>query len=132
MPEVVVKRVADALNQREKSVKGSKILILGVAYKRDIDDVRESPALDVIELLVERGAHVGYHDRFIPQLAIGRASLSSVPLEDLAAWDAVIIVTDHTGVDYDRVVREARLVIDTRNATKGLRRGESRSKIVTL
>jgi UDP-N-acetyl-D-glucosamine dehydrogenase len=132
MPEVVVERVADSLNERERSVKGSKLLVLGVAYKRDIDDVRESPALDVMELLLERGANVVYHDRFIASLEIGKHTFSSVPLENLAGYDAVIIVTDHSGIDYAKVVGEARLVIDTRNATKNLRKGENRSKIVTL
>ena len=85
-----------------------------------------------MELLGERGAKIAYHDRFIPQLEIGGATQRSVPLDDLSAWDAVIIVTDHSGIDYAKVVAEARLVIDTRNATKGLRRGEGRAKIVTL
>jgi UDP-N-acetyl-D-glucosamine dehydrogenase len=132
MPEIVVKRVADTLNTREKAVKGSRILILGVAYKKDIDDVRESPALDVIELLLERGAQVAYHDRHIPTLSIGAHTMSSVPLDNVGAYDATLIVTDHSGIDYAKLVAESRLVIDTRNATKDLRRGENRSKIVTL
>jgi UDP-N-acetyl-D-glucosamine dehydrogenase len=141
MPEVVLERVADALNQVERSVKGSKILVLGVAYKRDIDDVRESPALDVIALLRARGAEVSYHDPFIPNIRLGEddhghapvdaPKLSSVPFASLESYHAVVIVTDHTTIDYARVVKEARLVVDTRNATKKVREGAA-AKIVTL
>jgi len=133
MPGVVATRVADALNSREKAVKGAKVMVLGVAYKRDIDDVRESAALDVIELLEHRGAHVVYHDPFIPSFELGGHKMRSVPLDNLGGYDVVVVVTDHTGMDYARVVREARLVVDTRNVTKGLRQNpEARAKIVTL
>jgi UDP-N-acetyl-D-glucosamine dehydrogenase len=132
MPEVVVQRVADALNARERSLKGSHVLVLGVAYKRDIDDVRESPALDVLGLLAEKGAHVAYHDPHVPTVRLEHGhELTSVPLGDLGAHDAVIIITDHRTVDYARVVREARLVVDTRNATKAVR-DQARADIVTL
>jgi UDP-N-acetyl-D-glucosamine dehydrogenase len=134
MPEVVVERLAGALNDRERAVKGSRVLVLGTAYKRDIDDVRESPALDVIHLLRERGAHVAYHDPFIPELVLeeeGHAKMQSVPFENLHGYDAVVIVTDHTGIDYARVVAESKLVLDTRNATKKVRAG-ARATIVTL
>ncbi len=131
MPGIVVERVRDALNDRKQSVKGAKVLILGVSYKRDIEDMRESPALDVIELLMERGAEVQYHDPHVPTLQLPHHQLTSVPLTDLASWDAVVIVTDHTVVDYGRVVREARLVIDTRNATKQVRE-QAPGKVVRL
>ncbi len=131
MPAIVVERVRDALNDRKQSVKGAKVLVLGVSYKRDIEDMRESPALDVIELLMERGAEVQYHDPHVPTLELPHHKLTSVPLTDLASWDAVVIVTDHTVVDYGRVVREARLVIDTRNATKQVRE-QAPGKVIRL
>jgi UDP-N-acetyl-D-glucosamine dehydrogenase len=134
MPEVVVTRVADALNDRERAVRGARLLVIGVAYKRDIDDVRESPALDILELLSARGAKVAYHDPFIPSLRLGGKSsqhLDSVPLENLGAYDAVLIVTDHSQIDYARLVAEAKLIVDTRNATRGLR-ANARDKIVLL
>jgi len=125
MPEHVVERVAYALNERERSVKGSKVLVLGVAYKRDIDDVRESPAIDVMRLLEERGAKVEYHDPYIPHVrdhGHGEPTASSVPLTDarIKNADVVVIVTDHTCFDYAKVVKLAKLVVDTRNATKKL------------
>jgi UDP-N-acetyl-D-glucosamine dehydrogenase len=123
MPGFVVERVRDALNDRERSLKGAKVLVSGVSYKRDIDDMRESPAIDVIELLEQRGAHVVYHDPYVPRLAVGHEELQSVPLENLGSYDAVVIVTDHRNIDYARMVKESRLVIDTRNATKNLRAG---------
>jgi UDP-N-acetyl-D-glucosamine dehydrogenase len=134
MPHFVVTRLADALNDRERSIKGSKLLILGVAYKRDINDERESPALDIIELLKERGANVSYHDPYIPHCEFGHDShqkMSSVPLENLGSYDAVLIVTDHRSIDYARVVAEAKLVVDTRNATKPLR-AAAKATIITL
>ena len=141
MPEVVIERVADALNEVERSVKGSKVLVLGVAYKRDIDDARESPALDIIQLLRERGADVSYHDPFIPSIRLGEDDhgaapvdaprLSSVPFDRLEAYDAVVLVTDHTSFDYARLAREAKLVVDTRNATRRVREG-ARARIVTI
>ncbi len=133
MPEFVVARVGEALNERERSYKGSRILVLGVAYKRDIDDVRESPALDVIGLLKEKGANVLYHDPYIPTLELERGAehMESTELAALGSYDAVIIITDHTSIDYARVLREARLVLDTRNATKGIRAGAN-ATVVTL
>ncbi len=127
MPDHVVERVTSALNDRERSVKGAKVLILGMAYKRDIDDVRESPAIDVMRLLEQRGATVEYHDPYIPQVrdhGHGEPTASSVPLTDarLKAADVVVIVTDHTCFDYAKVVKLAKLVVDTRNATKRLGR----------
>jgi UDP-N-acetyl-D-glucosamine dehydrogenase len=123
MPEYWVGRVVDGLNDQGKAVRGSTVLVLGVAYKKDIDDVRESPALDVIRLLARRGARVLYHDPHVPRLQEDAVDLASVPLtaETLAAADCTIIVTDHTRVDYALVQRHARLVVDTRNALARVR-----------
>jgi UDP-N-acetyl-D-glucosamine dehydrogenase len=118
MPEYWVARVADRLNEQGKAVRGSAVLVLGVAYKKDIDDIRESPALDVIRLLERRGATVTYHDPHVPQVREDGVEMRSVPLtpETLRAADCVVIVTDHSGVDYAQIAREARLVVDTRHA----------------
>ncbi len=128
MPEYVVEKVATALNDRKKSVNGSRVLVLGVAYKRNIDDQRESPALEVIHLLRQRGAKVSYNDPYVP----AAAGLKSVKLTPalLRAQDCVVIATDHTDYDFAQVVALARLVVDTRNATKNVKRG--RAKIVLL
>jgi len=122
MPALVVEKVAQALNDQRKAVKGSRILVLGVAYKKDIDDMRESPALDVIRLLEEWGADVVYHDPHIPSFREDGHERLGVPLSDaeLARADAVVIITDHSGIDYQRVVDMARLIVDTRNATAGM------------
>jgi UDP-N-acetyl-D-glucosamine dehydrogenase len=132
MPRVVVGIVMDALNERGKSLKGAAVLVLGVAYKREVNDVRESPALDVMEELARRGARVTYHDPYVPAVTVHEAPLRSVPLDDAAlrAADAVVVVTDHASVDYKRVVELAPLVVDTRNATRGL--VAHRDKIVRL
>jgi len=121
MPEFVAVKVADALNERSMAVRGAKILVCGVTYKRDIDDVRESPALDIIELLQRRGAQVAYHDRHVPHLDHGGVTVPSAPLDRLADFDCVVIATDHSDVDYRALVENSRLVVDTRNATRGLR-----------
>ncbi len=121
MPEHVCARVSQALNEREKAVKGSRVLVLGVAYKRDVDDVRESPALDVMRLLEEAGARVEYHDPHVPSLEWNHGRLRSVDLRPaLESADVVVIVTDHSAFDYADVVARARTVVDTRNATRGL------------
>ncbi|MCE9636410.1 MAG: nucleotide sugar dehydrogenase [Planctomycetes bacterium] len=126
MPDYVVELVARALNQREKSVKGSNVLVLGMAYKKDIDDARESPAIDVFRLLEQRGAKVCYHDPYIPVLhgehGHGEPLAKSVPLTDeLLKWaDCVVIATDHSSFDYQRIVDNARLVVDSRNAVARL------------
>jgi UDP-N-acetyl-D-glucosamine dehydrogenase len=121
MPEYVCRRVADALNEREKSVKGSRVLVLGVSYKRDVDDVRESPALDILRLLESRGARVGYNDPYVPRLELDSAVLSSQDLfPAVEGSDLVVIVTDHSAYDYRRIVDASRLVLDTRNATRGI------------
>jgi UDP-N-acetyl-D-glucosamine dehydrogenase len=118
MPEYWVARVADKLNDQGKAVRGSTVLVLGVAYKKDIDDIRESPALDVIRLLEQRGAIVKYHDPHVPKLHEDGVELESVALtaDLLHGTDCVVIVTDHTGLDYPLVAREAKLVVDTRHA----------------
>ncbi|HEX7050700.1 MAG TPA: nucleotide sugar dehydrogenase [Longimicrobiales bacterium] len=123
MPHYVVDKVQDALNRHGRAVRGSRVLLLGVAYKKDIDDVRESPALDVMRLLEEKGAEVVYHDPFVEELAQeGREPKRSVPLTDAELEKAacVVITTDHGCVDYERVVARGRLVVDTRNATRAL------------
>jgi UDP-N-acetyl-D-glucosamine dehydrogenase len=123
MPYHVVDATAAALNTYRKPLNGSKILVLGLAYKRDIDDLRESPSLTIIELLQHRGAQVSYNDPFFPTVGRGRhydLRMTSSPLEDLGSYDCVLIVTDHSAYDYARIVREAKLVVDTRNATKGI------------
>jgi UDP-N-acetyl-D-glucosamine dehydrogenase len=124
MPILVVERVAQALNSEKKPVNGSKVLVLGVAYKKDIDDMRESPALDVIRMLEEQGAKVSYHDPHVASFREDGHQHHSVELSDseLAAADAVVIITDHSSIDYQRVVDLSRVVVDTRNATAGLSR----------
>lgn len=123
MPHHVVAAVGAALNSRNKPVNGSRVLVLGVSYKKDIDDLRESPALTIIELLRSQGAAVSYHDPFFPVLDKGRKynlQLRCVPLENLAGYDCVLIVTDHSSYDYGDIVRQSQLVVDTRNATRGI------------
>lgn len=124
MPRYMVGKAADLLNEEAKPVKGSRVLIVGVAYKRDNDDTRESPALDIIQLLADRGADVVYHDPLVPDLRHEGQDLESVPLDEArTAWaDLIVIVTDHVEVDYDLIVRSGRPVLDTRNA---LQRGTS-------
>ncbi|MBP6774383.1 MAG: nucleotide sugar dehydrogenase [Gemmatimonadaceae bacterium] len=128
MPEWVVQKVADALNDVRKSARGSRVLVLGVAYKRDIDDVRESPALDVIRLLEQRGAHVEFHDPYVLEFREDGHSRKGVELSDeMLRWaDAIVIVTDHQEVDYQRVIDHATLVVDTRNVCATLRPGRAR------
>ena len=120
MPHYVVQRTADVLNETGKPVKGSRILVLGVAYKRDIEDTRESPALDIIRLLLSKGAKVDYHDPHVPSLAHEGQPLNSVPLDSdlLEDVDTVVIVTDHTGVDYELIRKSGCPVVDTRNVMR--------------
>lgn len=123
MPYFVIDQLAAGLNEHSKSIKGSKILVLGLAYKRDIDDLRESPSLTIIELLREKGAAVSYNDPFFPTVGHGRhyaLNMTNTPLDNLGQYDAVMIVTDHTSYDYKAIVEQAKLVVDTRNATKGI------------
>ena len=123
MPYFVITQITSALNERTKSLKGSKILVLGLAYKRDIDDLRESPSLTIIELLRDKGAIVAYNDPFFPTVGHGRhydLNMTCTPLDNLDQYDAVLIVTDHSSYDYKAIVHESKLVVDTRNATKGI------------
>lgn len=131
MPEVVVSRLQDALNDKMLAVRASQILVVGVAYKRDIDDIRESPALDVIELLQQKGANVRYHDPYVPSLTLAGHSFASVPLTNLSEYDAVVVLTDHSSIDYKQLVADSVLVLDTRNATRGLQ-SYSKAKIYRL
>jgi UDP-N-acetyl-D-glucosamine dehydrogenase len=135
MPRHVVQLVQDGLNAQGKPLKGSRVLVLGVAYKRDINDVRESPALGIVDQLMHKGAEVSYHDPFISEMTLdGRGSLSGVALseETLHACDCVLIVTDHSDIDYSLVVKLAPLVVDTRNVTRKLGLAEYEEKIVRL
>lgn len=123
MPEFVVQQVAKALNGQRKPLNGSKILMLGMSYKRDIDDLRESPSLSIIELLRAEGADVLYNDPYHPTVGRGRhynLNMTSTPLTNLAQYDCVLIVTDHSDYDYGEIVRSSQLVVDSRNATKGI------------
>jgi UDP-N-acetyl-D-glucosamine dehydrogenase len=129
MPHYVVNKVNDALNDFSKSVKNSRVLIIGVSYKKDIDDLRESPALDVIQLLKNRGAKVMYHDPYVPEIKLEGVSLISADLDQgLREADCAVIITNHSHLDYQKVVECSKVVLDTRNATKGI---ES-SKVIKL
>jgi UDP-N-acetyl-D-glucosamine dehydrogenase len=133
MPRYVIRRTMEALSDRGRSLKGARVLVLGISYKKDVDDMRESPAVRLIELLHERGAQVVYHDPYVarvPRMRQHTLDMVSVPLTDdaLATADVVLIATDHSAIDYARVVDRAQLVVDTRNATRHVRAG--REKIV--
>ncbi|MFQ5877234.1 MAG: nucleotide sugar dehydrogenase [Acidobacteriota bacterium] len=133
MPHYVVTKVVDALNDRSKSVRDAKVLVLGVAYKKDVGDVRESPALDVIKLLADRGALIRYHDPFVGEITLdGGQVYRSVALDESALREAdlVLIVTDHSSYDYETIVAHAACVLDTRNATRNVR--SNREKIRRL
>ena len=124
MPYHVIASVVGALNQKKKSLNGARVLVLGVAYKRDIDDLRESPSLTIIELLQKEGAEVSYHDPYFPFIGKGRKydlQMKCSSLENLGQYDCVLIVTDHSDYDYPSIVKESQLVVDTRNATKGIK-----------
>jgi UDP-N-acetyl-D-glucosamine dehydrogenase len=137
MPSFVVRKVADSLNDDGKALRGSQVLVLGVAYKRDIDDLRESPALEIMHMLEEKGAEVSYHDPFCHEiLDDGHTSLKDLPKKSqelsadiLRAADVVLVVTDHTSVDYSQVAGQARLVVDTRGVMRGL---EGAARVVGL
>jgi UDP-N-acetyl-D-glucosamine dehydrogenase len=123
MPYHVVQSVTDALSREQKPLNGARVLVLGVAYKRDVDDLRESPALTIIELLQKKGAVVFYHDPYFPVLTKGRKydlQKTCAPLDTVGDHDCVVIVTDHSAYDYAAIVQQARLVVDTRNATRGI------------
>src|SRR5205807_4446385 len=124
MPYHVIASVINALNRQKKPLNGARVLILGVAYKKDIDDLRESPALTIIELLQKEGAQVSYHDPYFPFIGKGRKydlQMKCSEMEHLEQYDCILIVTDHSDYDYARIVREAQLVVDTRNATRGIK-----------
>jgi UDP-N-acetyl-D-glucosamine dehydrogenase len=132
MPAFVVEKAQRSLAERGVNLRGAAVLLLGAAYKADIDDWRESPALDIMRHLVDAGAHVRYHDKYVPKIEDKGMELHGVPLdESILAWaDLVLIATDHSGIDYDWVVQKSRLVLDTRNATRGITKG--RERIVLL
>ena len=116
--------MSKALNQHKKALNGSKVLVLGLAYKKDIDDLRESPSLTIIELLQKDGAQVSYNDPYFPTVGKGRKydlQMKCTPLENLGQYDCVLIVTDHSDYDYAKIVQESQLVVDTRNATHGIK-----------
>jgi len=136
MPYYVLNKVIKALNSFGKSLRGSRILVLGVAYKKDIGDARESPAIKTVSLLLKEGAKVTYHDSFIPEFKINVSEeefiLKSAPLTDelISLSDCVLILTDHSDIDYEAVAEKAKIVVDTRNATKAVKR--NRDKIIKI
>jgi UDP-N-acetyl-D-glucosamine dehydrogenase len=127
MPEYVAERVSRSLNSRfGKAVKGAKVLVIGLSYKKDVTDTRESPAYEVIEKLEERGASISYYDPFVPVSIIGGHKMKSVSLTaaEIRKNDCVVIVTDHSNIDYDFIVENAKFVLDTRNALRNIRKRE--------
>ncbi len=131
MPRYVIEKTMESLNERKKSLKGSKVLVLGLAYKKDIDDLRESPSIELIELLKEKGAKVDYNDPYIPKTHkqrehnLGMAS-KKLSAKMLAGYDVVLISTDHSDYDYKWIAKNAKLVVDTRNATANVRGGQGK------
>jgi UDP-N-acetyl-D-glucosamine dehydrogenase len=120
----VLASVAGALNRHKKALNGSRVLVLGVAYKKDIDDLRESPSLTIIELLQKEGAQVSYNDPYFPFVGRGRKydlQMKCAELKNLGEYDCILIVTDHSDYDYRDIVNQAQLVVDTRNATGGIK-----------
>ncbi len=132
MPRYVVSRIQDALNEKEQSLKGSRILVLGIAYKRDIDDVRESPILDIIDLLEQKGAHVEYYDPHVPWVEISGKLMESVKKPKYRDYHIVVLGTDHSAFDYNKIYLEAPYIFDTRNAFKNNGVEDKEQKIVTL
>jgi UDP-N-acetyl-D-glucosamine dehydrogenase len=132
MPRFVVSKVQDALNDHEKAIKGSRVLVLGTAYKPDIDDLRESPAIDVIRLLQQKGAQVSYHDPYIPHIREDDWEIDSVSdvMKAVKEADCVVIVTNHKVYDYQAIHEDAQLIVDTRNALGKL--GRTSAKVVRL
>jgi len=134
LDEYIVAKITNALNEERKSLKGSKILILGIAYKKDVDDMRESPGIEIINILKNKGSQVDYHDPFIPSFSGKRRypdlSMKSIKLDEnkLNKYDCVVIITNHSAYDYDWIVENSKLVIDTRNATASV--GNNRQKII--
>jgi UDP-N-acetyl-D-glucosamine dehydrogenase len=132
MPEHVITLVADALNERGRAVRGANVLVLGITYKPDVNDIRESPALEIVETLIRKGAHVSYADPFVPELSLEGHKLGAVAATPaaVAAADCVLILTNHSSFDYAAIAERASLVVDTRNALKAYRR--DRASVVTL
>ena len=132
MPRFAVSKIQDALNLQKKSINGSKVLIIGVAYKPDIDDLRESPALDVILYLKQKGAEVSYHDPYIPSIDHEEIELESIPNlnESIKTADCVAIITNHSSYDYEQILKDAKLIVDTRNALGA--KGKNNPKVVRL
>jgi len=132
MPYHVVDALVGAMNEHQKSVKGSRILLLGVAYKKDVDDLRESPSLKLLELLTQRGANLDYNDPYFPALHKMRhydfSNMKSVELtpQNLGSYDCALIATDHSSYDYDAIVKNSKLVVDTRNATRNVKSGKEK------
>jgi len=123
MPRYVVQSVGNALNSHRKSINGSRILVLGIAYKKDIDDLRESPSLEIVEMLQEEKAIVEYNDPYFAKVGRGRhydLGMTCTPLDRIGEFDCVVIATDHSDYDYAAIVRDAKLVVDSRNATRGI------------
>jgi UDP-N-acetyl-D-glucosamine dehydrogenase len=127
MPHYVIDLISEALNDYSKPVRGSRVLVLGAAYKPDVSDYRESPSLEIMEMLISRGAQLSYSDPFVPSIALGDHLLASQELtpEMLRGYDCVVVVTNHTSFDYSMIVRESPLIVDTRNATRGIGSGEN-------
>jgi UDP-N-acetyl-D-glucosamine dehydrogenase len=132
MPEHVITLVADALNERGRAMRGANVLVLGITYKPDVNDIRESPALEIVETLIRKGAHVSYADPFVPELSLEGHKLGAVEATPaaVAAADCVLILTNHSSFDYAAIAERANLVVDTRNALKAYRR--DRASVVTL
>lgn len=132
MPRFVITKIQDALNDHQKSLNGSRVLVLGAAYKPDVDDLRESPSIDVIRLLLKKGAVVSYHDPYIPRIVHEDWKIESVPdvMEAVRAADCVVIVTNHKAYNYQEILKESKLIVDTRNALGKL--GEKNPKVVRL
>jgi UDP-N-acetyl-D-glucosamine dehydrogenase len=132
MPSVVTTLVGEGLNRFSKSIRGSKVLILGVAYKKNVSDCRESPALDVMRMLIEKGAILSYNDPFVTTLRMNGNTLKSVELTstNIESQDCIIILTDHSTYDFRRIIDASKLVVDTRNATKDLQ--QFKDKIIKL
>ncbi|MHB9155570.1 MAG: nucleotide sugar dehydrogenase [Endomicrobiales bacterium] len=124
MPEHLVRKVVDALNERGKTIRNANILLVGVAYKKDVGDLRESPALDVLQLLMDRHARISYFDPYVPEVRMDSRTFTSIKsLKDIGRYDAAVIITNHSSVDYRLMAKNARLIIDSRNATKGIKSG---------
>jgi UDP-N-acetyl-D-glucosamine dehydrogenase len=120
MPSYVVQMVADALNDRARAVRDARVLVLGVAYKANVSDTRDSPALEIIELLLAKGARVAYHDPHVPTVTVRGTVMTSAPAVRAAEHDLVLILTPHAGYDWRSIVADAAVVVDTRNATAGV------------